>query len=260
MQKSQHPAGQGQPPRPRNPQSGASAQRPTGSPPRGPSPGAKAPAPPLPKQAPITDEVLPAPPAKWKAMLKRVGVIVLIVLALALMYLFLLLGEPEDTADEVPRIVEETISVPMAGLETEGNADLTQLAATFGKPLLMLYGNELTLQKASLFDTAFDGGYARRATLTYAFADGRTITVDSLRPTAAASLLRGRDYSLRVDQLLGIGGLDAVRMDGPHDIRILAQSEEAVYAITCPVEHADSLSAVTKLSMLMQPQQNTPES
>ena len=38
-----------------------------------------------------------------------------------------------------------------------------------------------------LFDTAFHGGYARRMQLTYAFATGETLTVESIRPTAAVS-------------------------------------------------------------------------
>ncbi len=91
--------------------------------------------------------------------------------------------------------------MPIAASEAAGTTDLNQLAAKFGKPVMALYSSGLSLQKATLFDTAFRGGYARRLTLAYAFSDGAVITVESIRPTAAVSLLSDKRYRLNVDSL-----------------------------------------------------------
>lgn len=130
------------------------------------------------------------------------------------------------------------------------------MAATFGKPMMVLYGDGLALQKVSLYDTAFQGGYARRATLTYAFADGQLLTVDSIRPTAAAALLGGKDFSLRVDGMHALAGMDAAWMESGKSICVFGKSDQAVYAVTCPSAHEAELSALLKQTTLLQPQMN----
>lgn len=208
----------------------------------------------LPAQRSLTDdEQIVQPPARWKVILKRIGIILLVTLALAMAYLFLLLGEPDNAAVDIPAVQEETIRVPMAAVEARGDADLTNMAATFGKPILVLYGNMLPLSKINLYDTAFEGGYARRATLSYAFEDGQILKVESIRPTAAAALLKGSGNTLRVDSLYAMAGMDAVRMEAGDALCILAQSDQAVYAITCPASHSADIAALLKQTTLWQP-------
>ena len=236
-----------------------SRKRPEGMPTQVPPKKAPMAAPPtrdaLPQQMPVTDEPEPIAPAKWKAIVKRGFIILGLMLVLALVYVFLLVGEPSEddqlTAQNTTQ--EETIRVPIAASEVAGNADLNPLAVNFGKPVLALYGSDLPLQKAMLFDTAFHGGYARRLTLSYAFADGTALTVESVRPTAAVSLLGGSGYSLNMSSLYAMAGMDAVRMDSSEWICVLARGTDAVYAVRCPTSHKDELSALLKQTSLMQP-------
>lgn len=208
----------------------------------------------LPPQAALTnEEAAPLPPKGWVVILKRVGLAVLGLAALALMYVFLLLGEPDNMTQEAPAPQEEKIRVPMAAVQASGSADLSALAASFGKPILALYGG-LTLQKCSLYDTAFQGAYARRAALEYTFEDGQTLLVESLRPAQAVALLEaGRQASLSLDSLYVLAGIDAVRMDNAQSICIFGQQDGAVYAVTCPPDHSADLAALLKQTTLMQP-------
>ena len=119
--------------------------------------------------------------------------------------------------------------------------------------MLALYGSDLPLQKATLFDTAFHGGYARRMRLVYAFPDGQTLTVESLRPTGAVALLSGADYRLTLDSLYAIAGMDAVRLENADSVCLLTRDLEAAYAVICPKAHADVLPALAKQLSLMQP-------
>ncbi|MCE5344463.1 MAG: hypothetical protein LLF96_12900 [Eubacteriales bacterium] len=209
----------------------------------------------LPPQKPITDEPAPKKHAVWKIVVKRFFQVLGLLLALVMVYVFLLMGEPDENDQLATQSTaqEETIRVPIAAGEVTGTADLGLLAANFGKPVLALYVANLPLQKATLFDTAFRGGYARRLTLNYTFSDGMVLTMESIRPTAAVSLLADDRYRLNVDSLYTVAGLDAVRMESDVQVCLIARGSEAVYAVLCPMAHAEELSALLKLTSLMEP-------
>lgn len=208
----------------------------------------------LPRQKPVTDEPEPVAPARWKTVLKRMLAALGLVLSLSMVYVFLLMGEPDedDQLTKQSATQEETIRVPIAASQVDGNADLNPLAVNFGKPVLALYGGTLPLQKATLFDSAFHGGYARRLTLQYAFSDGALLTVESVRPTTAISLLGG-GYRINLASLFTVAGMDAVRMDSDTGLCVVARGMEAAYAVLCPESHAAELLLLLKQMSLMQP-------
>ena len=213
----------------------------------------------LPEQKPITDELPPpGPPSKVRVFFKRLGVILLAIISLAFAYLFLLLGEPDRDAEPKIIVQEEVIRVPMAAVEADGTADLGAIAANFGKPVLTLYGTTLSLQRVTLYDTAFQGGYARRAILLYAFEDGQTLKVESVRPTAAAALLSDSSSSLSMAISYSLGGFEAARMDNEDQSCVFAKSPEAVYAITCPASHEAELNTLVRQGMVVQPSASNP--
>ena len=142
--------------------------------------------------------------------------------------------------------------MPMGALEIPGEANLQNLANTFGQPVMALYGGP-ALERARVYDTAFGGGYARRVTLTYAFDDGTQLTVESIRPTSAITLL-GSGYSLSVRSLYALGGLDAARMDGGGQICIFGQSDTSAYAVLCPEGHESDLNSLLRQTTLIAPE------
>ena len=206
---------------------------------------------PLPKQQPVTDEETEEKkPSRLRIILLRALVGTLLVIALVFAYLFLLLGEPDEEAKSVQPAVEETISMPMGALDVPGDANLQNLADTFGQPVMALYGG-LSMQRARVFDTAFSGGYARRVTLTYAFEDGQALTLESIRPVSAIALLRGEDYHLNGDSLYYIGGMDAAWMENGTDVLVFGQTADAAYAVRCPIGHKADLEVLLKQTTLI---------
>jgi hypothetical protein len=199
----------------------------------------------MPAQKALSDVPEVKPPAKWKAVARKLLLLLLLLLALAFLYLFLLMGEPDDDDEMLLKqsaAQEEIIRMPMTGQEMTGTVDVTAAAVSFGKDVMELRGNALPLIKAALYDTAYNGGYARRLTLTYQFPDGSEMTVDSIRPPGAITLLTDSQYALRVDTLYTMGGLDAVRMDSEDYIRVAAAGEDAVYVMHIPVAKEEQLS------------------
>lgn len=211
----------------------------------------------LPVQKPVTDEEETVhTPSKLRILLTRILAVLLLLVGLSLAYVFLLLGEPGVEAEPEPSVQEETIQVPMAGMEGGGNVDLSAIAVNFGKPILALYGNALTLQKVTLYDTAHQGGYARRATLIYAFDDGQLLKLESIRPTSAAGLLKtGQSYL--AGSMYSMAGMSAARMDSGEELCIFAKGAEAVYAITFPSAHAADVSTYLKQTTLLEARTDT---
>ena len=213
----------------------------------------------LPAQKPVTDEGDDfKQPSKIRRFLQRLSAGIMLVLALGIVYIFLLIGEPAPEALPPETVREEKIQVPMAALEAGGGGDLSTVAINFGKPLLVMQGQGLTLEKVALSDTAFQGGYARRATLTYRFLDGQTCTLESIRPTMAAELLSHDDGSLYAADKYRLAGMEAARLDGAADVRIFGEGAEAAYAVVLPREHRGEVDALLRQAVLLTPGNDGP--
>lgn len=191
-------------------------------------------------------------PSRAGLFIRRAGLCVLTVLALAFVYIFLLLGEPDEEAKYIRKPEEETIVMPMSALDIPGETDVQKLADSFGQPVLAL-NQLLSMYKSRIYDTAFEGGYARCVTITYTFDDGQTLLVESMRPTSAVALLGREDYRLDASALYTMGGLNAARMQNDTQICVFAQSDAAVYAVTCPVSHAEELANLLRYTTLVAP-------
>jgi len=215
--------------------------------------------PPAPEQPLLPGEELPQKqPSVIKRFLLRVLAVVMAVLALVMCYLFLLMGEPDEDAKlaaDAP--AEAAITMPMSPFEAPGESNVQNLADTFGEPVMALYDGP-EMRKARIYDTAFEGGYARRVTLTYTLADGQQLTVESLRPTSAVTLIKEDGYKLDASALYTMGGLNAARMENSSTICVFAQTDTAVYAVRCPASHAGELSGLIKQSMLVEPSASNP--
>lgn len=208
----------------------------------------------LPEQAPVTDDVAAKKPSAVRRVLKIILTSVMLVVGLVFIYLFLLLGEPsEEVKNAASAPAEVKIDMPMHAIESPGDSNVQSIADTFDAPVLTLYGSELSMQKSRIFDTAFQGGYARRVTISYAFDDGSLLLLESIRPTAAISLLSSSDYSLQSGKLYTLGGMSAARMDSDTQLCIFSQGEGVAYAVTCPQAHAEEAAVLLRQTTLTNP-------
>ncbi len=208
-------------------------------------------------EEPLSPEEAVPKPSRLRRALKRVGFALLLAIALVFAYLFLLLGEPDDDAKYVSKPQEERIAMPMSAVEAPGEVNPQTLAGPFGQAVLSL-GNALDMRMARVYDTAFEGGYARRVTLTYAFEDGATLTAESLRPTEAVKMLNpAKGGTLEGSSHYTLAGLNAARMDSEDTVCIFAQSDTAVYAILCPKAHAEELNTLLRFTTLILPEEDS---
>lgn len=208
----------------------------------------------LPKQKPITDEEeIDLAPAKWKTVVRRILFVVVMALVIAFVYIFLLLGEPEDEAQKLEAVPEERIVHSISPLEVPGESDATGLAQTFGQPVLSLYPGVLPMERSRIYDTAFEGDFARRVTLTYTLPSGEQLLVESIRPTSAISLMGGEGFHLDGQRAYAIGGVDAAWMDNGQIIRVFGQTENAAYCVTAPYSCKEELPQLIRSTILTAP-------
>lgn len=181
------------------------------------------------------------------------GVLVTL-LALALVgafYLAVILGQPQEGDQLVAREDQPLLpAAPAVNITAEG--DMATLVQDFPVPVMSFVagaGPALTTGVAG--DMAFEDGFARVATLTYALEGGGQAVVRSIYPARALALVGREGYTLASAGSVSLAGLSAVRMEGADTVRFHAQSTDALYELTVPAMSAEELSALTKSLQLV---------
>ncbi len=211
----------------------------------------------LPEQKPLTDEeFIQKPTPKWVKVLKKILFWVLLAVMLVAVYLLLLVAEPSEDSKDLPAddtSATEVIRMPMTALESTGDTDLQRLTDTFGGEMLTLSAQGLALAKTRVYDTSFQGGYARRVEMTYTYTNGETITAVSIRPQSAVELIKEGSYSLTISSLYELGNLTAARMDSDDFVCVFANADTAAIALFVPSSLSGEVSTLLSQTKLYYP-------
>ena len=158
-----------------------------------------------------------------------------LMLALALAgvcYLAAILTMPEGDGQGAP--AEQPLPAASPALTVREEESLRQLAASCPVPMLALMsGTPWRFVSGTAADTAFEGGLARVCTLRYTAAEGQDLTLETVCPARALALL-GREGWTLTGQGPALVGVPSVRMEREGLIRLHAQGETALYAVTLP--------------------------
>ena len=181
--------------------------------------------------------------AQKPSLLRRVLRWLLLALASAvlifLFYVAVVMGQPladaSQAAQSAPQLLPEPLSQPIALADETAIRDLAEV---FPAPVMYAGGKALTFVNGVCEDVPFEDGVARVVTLTYRTADFDTLTLQSIYPARALSLLDkdGRTFAaMTQDRMVS---LRYVAMQDAATLRLHAQGEKALYVLTTPL--ADS--------------------
>ena len=172
-------------------------------------------------------------------ILSRLITLLSLLLAAGVFFLFIVMTAPEE---EVHTIVDDQpLTAAADELLITGVGQLSTLLESFPVPVLSSVGTgALTLSEGRCYDVPFEDGVARCAALTYTLDDGRTLTLQSIYPARAVSLIERDGYALVGS--VQFAGLNAVRMAKDDAIRLHAQHSEALYVVIAPVMDYGELS------------------
>ena len=158
------------------------------------------------------------------------GLVLLALLVLAAAAL--ILAKPQEKAAETPAQRPAAVSRPAITVEAE--SDLVNLVADFPAPVMnFMSGSGMTFVSAASADAAFSGGFARVATLYWQTADGQPMTLQSIWPADALSLLEdGYHFTLYLGPSLF--GNASVRMENDTSVRLHVTTDQALYVVLLP--------------------------
>ncbi len=178
--------------------------------------------------------------------------ILLAVVLMIVFYLAVIVGQPQEdeTSAAVTPRQDQPLLTEVSDMQVITDASaLSDLLSGFPAPALTP-ASSMTLLAGLVQDVAYEDGYARMLTLTYQASDEVQITLTSIYPARALSLVEKGDY--RISSSLGptMAGLRTVRMDSIDLIRLHAQGEEAIYVLTAPQMDSASLRTIAALLTL----------
>ena len=175
-------------------------------------------------------------------------------LLITLFYLAVVLGQPQEPENPVTVSQDQPLLAASPALNIQSERQLSALSEAFPVPILaFMEGMGPTLQSGTSYDLAFENGFARLTRLEYTTDSGLSFTLTTIYPARALSLLEKGDFTLTGAAAQNLTGLTAVRMEDKDHIRLHAQANDAVYALTVPQMSDESLSTVTRVLQLVSP-------
>lgn len=186
-----------------------------------------------------------------RRVIRAVLITVLGVALVGLFYLSVILGQPQE-GDQVVARQDQPLLPASPAVNIAGEGEMATLLQDFPVPVMsFVTGAGPALASGTSGDTAFEDGFARVVTLTYALEDGGQVVVRSIYPARALTLVGRKGYVLNSASSVSLAGLNAVRMEGQGTVRFHAQSADALYELTVPAMSGEELSELTKALQLV---------
>lgn len=190
-----------------------------------------------------------------RRIVRTVLMALLTVVLLAAFYIAVIMGNPQEAESSALTVRQDQPLVsPLDNpLLITSEGDLGAVLNRFPAPMMAaMHSTVLTFEKGVCRDVPFENGLGRIATLTYRTAEGAAVTVSSIYPARALSLIDKADFTISANAGLPLAGLRSVRMENTANIRMHAQGSEALYVVTLPRLSATALRTLTSTLQLYQ--------
>lgn len=190
----------------------------------------------------------------WRRSVRAVLMAGLTSLLLAAFYLAVILGDPQEESSAVTvQQNQPLLSAMSSPVVITDQSQLGLLLDAFPAPVMATMNSTAMLFEQGLCEDApYEGGLGRKVTLTYRTAEGAAVTVASIYPARAISLIEKGDYAISSTSGLPLASLRSVRMDSAGTVRMHAQGEEALYVVTLPALSGMALRSLTSTLQLYQ--------
>ncbi|MBQ8202548.1 MAG: hypothetical protein IJZ74_12360 [Clostridia bacterium] len=191
----------------------------------------------------------------WKRVIRSILTAVASLLLIVVFYVAVIMGQPQDDGAAVveARMDQPLLSAMSSALLITSESDMSYILEAFPAPVMYAsYGNALTFVQGLCSDISFENGLGRVVTLTYLNENGDEMTVASIYPARALSLMGKGDYTISGTAGLSLAGLRSVRMENAGSVRMHAQGTDALYVVTTPKLDAAVLRQLTAALQLLE--------
>ena len=159
---------------------------------------------------------------------------------LAILAASLILAKPQGEETETAAARPSQDARPAVSINSEN--DLVSLISAFPAPVMsFMSGSGMTFVSATSADLAYAGGFARIAVLYWQTAEGVPVTLRTVWPADALSLLEDGYHFMPYAGPALFGGT-SVRMENDETVRLHTATDQALYVVLLP----RSLSAQTE--------------
>lgn len=166
-----------------------------------------------------------------KLLLRILGILVSAAI-LVLLTISLILAKPQEKTAKAPAATPSAEARP--AIQAENESELTSLISDFPAPVMSFTsGSGMVFVSATSADTAYGGGFARIATLCWQTAEGEPVTLQSIWPADALSLLDS-NYHFMNESGPSLFGGSSLRMENDDAVRIHTANEKALYVALFP--------------------------
>ena len=151
---------------------------------------------------------------------------------LALLAASLILAKPQEEKSETAAARPSENASPAVSIQSE--SDLVSLISAFPAPVMsFMSGSGMTFVSATSSDVAYGGGFARIAVLYWQTAEGVPITLRTVWPADALSLLEDGYHFMPYAGPALFGGA-SVRMENDETVRLHTATDQALYVVLLP--------------------------
>lgn len=166
-----------------------------------------------------------------KILLRILGILVSTAI-LVLLTVSLILAKPQEKPAKAPAATPSAEARP--AIQAANESELTPLVSDFPAPVMSFTGGSgMVFVSATSADTAYGGGFARVATLCWQTADSDPVTLQSIWPADALSLLDS-SYHFMNESGPSLFGGSSLRMENDDSVRIHTATEKALYVALFP--------------------------
>lgn len=166
-----------------------------------------------------------------KTAFRIIGAVIAAAL-LALLAASLILAKPQEEEAETAAARPSQDASPAVSISSEAN--LVGLISAFPAPVMsFMSGSGMTFVSATSADLAYAGGFARIAVLYWQTAEGVPVTLRTVWPADALSLLED-GYHFMPYAGPALFGSASVRMENDETVRLHTATDQALYVVLLP--------------------------
>lgn len=176
-----------------------------------------------------------------KTALRIIGAVIAAAL-LALLAASLILAKPQGEETETAAARPSQDASPAVSISSEN--DLVGLISAFPAPVMsFMSGSGMTFVSATSADLAYAGGFARIAVLYWQTAEGVPVTLRTVWPADALSLLED-GYHFMPYAGPALFGDTSVRMENDETVRLHTATDQALYVVLLPRSLSSQVSTL----------------
>ena len=176
-----------------------------------------------------------------KTALRIIGAVIAAAL-LALLAASLILAKPQGEETETASARPSQDASPAVSISSEN--DLVSLISAFPAPVMsFMSGSGMTFVSATSADLAYAGGFARIAVLYWQTAEGVPVTLRTVWPADALSLLED-GYHFMPYAGPALFGSASVRMENDETVRLHTATDQALYVVLLPRSLSSQVSTL----------------